>query len=77
MLSSEAVGDSYSASCLLHLLINREKRDLGSVAEMLPRLMATVLHVATHQEYYAADPSIYGQFEQQAVALQALCKLEP
>ncbi|MGL5632432.1 MAG: hypothetical protein ACRDD3_08710 [Azovibrio sp.] len=62
LMSAKAEGDADSASPFLRLLINREKRDKGSVRQILGKLQGVVDYVASHQEYYDADQDIYGDF---------------
>jgi hypothetical protein len=72
VLSDRAIGDSDSASSFLHLLMNREERDPGSVVQIFPRLLPTVEHVASKQTAFDADPAIYGSFEDLAARLKGL-----
>jgi hypothetical protein len=74
LVSEKAIGDSDSASPFLRLLIAREKRDPGSVAQIYTRLAPTVEYVASHQEKYDADVGIYGDFQDHAAELKALCE---
>ncbi|NRF72471.1 hypothetical protein HLB44_36530 [Aquincola sp. S2] len=73
VLSDAAAEDSDSASPFLLLLINREKRDPGSVREIYNRMEPIVQHVASRQEFYDADPNIYGNFKDHQVELAKLC----
>jgi hypothetical protein len=72
-LSDKGIGDSDSASPFLRLLLNREKRDPGSVAQIYEELVPVVDHVASHQSQYDADENIYGNFGDLARQLRALC----
>jgi len=74
VLSNKGRGDSDSASPFLNLLVAREQRDRGSVAEIYPRLLPTIEYVASHQAEYDADPSIYGHFSDHATQLRGLCQ---
>ena len=74
LLSEEGVGDPDSASPFLRLLVRREERDPGSVAQIYSELLPVVAHVASHQEKYEADPNIYGNFEGLTAQLKALCE---
>jgi hypothetical protein len=74
VISDRAVGDSDSASPFLRLLVNREERDPGSVAEVYSDLQPLVEFVASHQERYDADPNIYGSFPDLAAQLKRLCE---
>jgi hypothetical protein len=71
--SQSAVGDPDSASPFLRLLVSREQRDVGSVSEIYQELLPTIQHVASKQESYGADPSIYGSFDELASQLEKLC----
>jgi len=72
-LSDQASGDPDSASPFLRLLVSREQRDPGSVAVIYPYLASTVEFVASHQDRYDANPSIYGSFHELASQLKSLC----
>ncbi len=71
--SEPAMGDSDSASPFLHLLVEREKRDPGSVAQIYAELAPTVEYVASRQKYFDADPEIYGSFRELAEQIEAVC----
>lgn len=73
VISDAAVKDSDSASPFLLLLVNREKRDPGSVSEIYLELRSVVEFVASHQDRYEADPDIYGSFPDLAELLRGLC----
>jgi hypothetical protein len=73
VISDQAVGDSDSASPFLLLLINREKRDPGSVSQIYEELIPVVEHVASSQSHYNADENIYGNFSELADQLKSLC----
>lgn len=73
VVSDAAVKDSDSASPFLLLLVNREKRDPGSVSEIYLELRSVVEFVASHQDRYEADPDIYGSFPDLAELLRGLC----
>lgn len=73
VLSDRASGDPDSASPFLRLLVAREERDSGSVAQVYSALLPVIEHVASHQSAYDADPSIYGSFEDLADKLHTLC----
>ena len=74
VVSDAGVGDSDSASSFLHLLINREKRDPGSVSDIYLELQPVVESVASHQDRFEADPNIYGSFPDLAARLKGLCE---
>lgn len=71
--SEEAKGDSDAASPFLSLLESREKRDPGSVAAIYSQLSQSIEFVASHQEYFEADPNIYGDFRERAKRIGELC----
>ena len=73
ILSAAAREDADSASPFLHLLISREENDPGSVAQIYPRLAQAVDFIATHQDYFDADPDTYGSFADLAARLRAAC----
>lgn len=73
MRSDSATDDSDSASSFLRLLLAREKRDPGSVAEIYTEVAPVVDVVANHQDHFGADPNIYGDFQQLAGQLRAVC----
>lgn len=73
VLSDAAAEDSDSASPFLLLLINREKRDPGSVREIYERMKPIVEQVASRQAFYDADPDIYGSFKDHEAELATLC----
>lgn len=72
--SDAAIGDADSASPFLHLLINREERDKGSVAEVYADLRPTVDYVAANQSRFDAQPDIYGDFGELADLVRARCQ---
>jgi len=73
LLSDKAIGDPDSASPFLRLLVAREERDSGSVAQIYSELLSTIEYVASHQSTYEADRNIYGNFEELAEKLHNLC----
>jgi hypothetical protein len=66
LASDEAREDSDGASTFLGLLLNREEKDPGSVAQIWESLAPTVEFVATHRTYFDADTNIYGDFPERA-----------
>jgi hypothetical protein len=60
VLSDKAIGDPDSASPFLRLLMAREERDTGSVAQIYSEFLPAIEHVASHQGAYDADRNIYG-----------------
>ncbi|MBI3713320.1 MAG: hypothetical protein HY253_10205 [Burkholderiales bacterium] len=73
LLSSQAVGDSDSASPFLRLLDSREDRDPGSVRSIYPSLVPYVDFVANNQVYFEADIDIYGDFRELANRIREKC----
>jgi hypothetical protein len=71
--SERAAGDSDSASPFLSLLEAREKRDPGSVRNILPLLEDSLTFVASHQEYFDAPVDIYGDFKQRVQRIREMC----
>ena len=71
--SQNGLGDPDSASPFLHLLVNREKRDPGSVAQIYAELEPSVHFIASNQARYAADSNIYGSFADTAQEIRSLC----
>jgi hypothetical protein len=60
--SEAAAGDSDGASPFLRLLIERESRDPGSVTEIYAEIAPTIDFVVASQDFFDADPTIYGDF---------------
>ncbi|WP_226470250.1 hypothetical protein [Luteimonas panaciterrae] len=75
LMSSEAKGNSDAASPFLRLLIAREERDPSSVSMIYRKLQPIVDYVATHQEWFDADPDIYGSFLELGTRLHELCEV--
>ena len=73
VMSAQAEGDSDSASPFLALLEEREKRDPGSVSQIFSELADVVDFIAERQEYFDADPNIYGNFEERADRIREVC----
>ena len=71
--SKEAAEDPDSASCFLRLLLNREKRDGGAVAQIYSELLPAIEYVASRQDIYGADSNIYEDFSDLASQLRGLC----
>ena len=72
LMSDAAAGESDDASPFLRLLIDREEHDPGSVAEIYSDLEEVVEFIASHQDYFEADLTIYGDFSELAVTLRGL-----
>ena len=70
--SEAARGDSDSASSFLNLLIGREERDPGSVAQIAEELADAVEFVASRQQWFDAKPEIYGSFKAKEQRLRQL-----
>jgi len=77
IMSDQAIGDSDSASSFLRLLINREKKDAGSVSTIYLSLQDTVELVASHQQDFDADIDIYGNFPELANEIHELVGAAP
>lgn len=75
LMSSEARGNPDAASPFLRLLIAREERDPSSVSMIYRKLQLIVDYVATHQEWFDADPDIYGSFLELGTRLRELCEI--
>jgi len=73
VLSDKAIGDPDSASPFLRLLVAREERDSGSVAQIYSELLPAIEYVSSHQSAYDADRNIYGGIEELAEKLHTLC----
>jgi hypothetical protein len=73
LTSQDAVGQSDAASPFLHLLEERERRDPGSVREILESLDYFVDFVAARQAYFDAPKDIYGDFQEQAERIRRAC----
>jgi hypothetical protein len=74
VMSEAATGDSDAASTFLGLLLNREKRDPGSVGPVFGDLQPAVEFVAFNQEHFEANPAIYGVFKERAEQVRDLVK---
>jgi hypothetical protein len=72
--SERAAGDADAASPFLRLLLNREKRDPGSVMEIYGKLSDTLDYVSSHQAYFEAPEDIYGSFHELGEQLRAAHK---
>jgi hypothetical protein len=70
--SENARGDSDTVSSFLRLLISRERRDPGSVAQVFGELAPAVDCVASKQLEFDADPNIYGRFAELADQLRGI-----
>lgn len=72
--SPEAAGDSDAASSFLRLAISREHKDPGSVSQVFPDLRSTIEFVSSGQEYFDANPDIYGKLADLGAEIVALCE---
>ena len=70
LTSAAAAGDSDAASPFLHLLLERERIDPGSVKEVFSELAPTVDFIAANQAHFDADTNIYGSFLDLAVEIR-------
>lgn len=61
LLSPESKGASDVASCFLHLVHDKLKKD-QEMAVVYPELRDAVSKVAEKQDFYEADTNIYGSF---------------
>jgi hypothetical protein len=73
--SERAAAEADAASPFLRLLINREKRDPGSVMEIYGKLSDTIDYVASHQSYFEAPENIYGSFQELAEQIRTAYKI--
>jgi hypothetical protein len=74
LMTPSAEADSDSASIFLSLLSERERVDAGCVAQVYEYLYNAILFVASNQEYFDADPKIYGSFMRRAEEIDLACK---
>jgi hypothetical protein len=70
LMSTGAAGDSDAASPFLHLLLERERLDPGSVSEVFADLAPIVEFVAANQAHFDADANIYGSFPELAAEIR-------
>jgi hypothetical protein len=73
VISENAVGDPDAANAFLGFLMEREKRDPGSVAQIYERLQAAIEFVAESQPRFAAEHDAYGDFREKAAELAKRC----
>lgn len=74
LLTDGAMGESDAASPFLALLEEREKRDPGSVRNIIDSLEPYLAFVAERQEYFDAPEDIYGNFRQRVANIQQACR---
>jgi len=72
VMSDAAIGDSEAASAFLGKLIERERRDPGSVAEIYPRLEPMIDFVAASQARFDASHDEYGDFAEKSEEIKTL-----
>jgi hypothetical protein len=77
LMSNAAIGDSDSASPFLSLIEEREKRDPGSVRNIIHALDETLVFVANNQAYFDASVDIYGDFGERVQRIYAACDAQP
>lgn len=73
VMSDKAKGDPDSASSFLSLLEAREEREAGSVRQIYASLAHCIDFVANNQVHFKAGLEIYGDFEERAQRIRALC----
>ena len=74
LMSESAAGESDAASPFLSLLEAREKRDPGSVQNIIEALEPYLAFVAERQEYFDAPEHIYGNFSQRVANIRLACR---
>ena len=72
--SEESIGEPDAASPFMNLLLNREKKDPGSVMEIYDDLFPAIDFVASNQGRFDANPEIYGSFREKGDALAEMFK---
>lgn len=73
LMSPDAKGESDSASPFLTLLDARERKDPGSVQQILESLEPYLEIVANGQEYFDAPVDIYGSFPGRVASIREIC----
>lgn len=73
LISKAVVGDSDSAGPFLLLLEEREKRDPGSVRNIIRALDEALVFVANNQDHFDAPVVIYGDFSERVQRIYAMC----
>ena len=71
VLKQERAGNPDAASSFLSLVSDRASRDAGGLHEVWSRLQPCVRQVAGQQEFYDADPEIYGSFLERYAQIEA------
>lgn len=77
LMSQAAVGDSDTASPFLSLVEEREKRDPGSVRNIIHALDEALVFVANNQAYFNAPVDIYGNFSERVQRIYGMCDAQP
>lgn len=62
LLSSDSHGDSDGASCFFALVRQRAADIVTRATPLRQRFSAVLEYLADHQDWYEADPEIYGDF---------------
>lgn len=73
-MSESAAGESDAASPFLSLLEAREKRDPGSVQNIIEALKPYLAFIAKRQGYFNAPQHIYGNFSQRVANIKQACR---
>jgi hypothetical protein len=76
LMSENAAGESDAASPFLDLLASREKEDPGSVSAIFSSLASCIDYVASNQAFFEANEDIYGNFQEKAARIRALCGVQ-
>jgi hypothetical protein len=74
LMTEGAKGESDAASPFLALLEAREKRDPGSVRNIIDSLEPYLEFLAERQEYFDAPEHIYGNFSQRVANIRQVCR---
>ncbi|MCP5520185.1 MAG: hypothetical protein H7A46_01395 [Verrucomicrobiales bacterium] len=73
--SNASRGDADGASAFIGLIEGRSDDLRGSAQELIDEVSATLLYLRGCQEWFEADPEIYGSFGSRA--LTVLAKIQP
>ena len=71
LTSDESKGECDSASCFLGLLLEKALEAPQRFRKLYPRLKPAVDVIAGRQEFYAANPEIYGIFSERKRQIEA------
>jgi hypothetical protein len=66
LTSASAQDDPDGASCFISLVKSRATEIRSGKPNVMSRVTAILDHLASRQDWYDADPSIYGDFKEQA-----------